>query len=143
MADNYRVLKAREQSTMASAWDELLCVGFGTSKPYRLYLGNYAILGERAEYYDEETDDYLVPDEIRGRAVRGVKDDYIVGCDVEDVSQKPDDEFDFQHPSECEKWLVENHWLDDNLLAKIEGAIHALGAPQQGTDTPKPDTSQF
>jgi hypothetical protein len=143
MADNYRVLKARGQSTMASAWDELLCVGFGTSKPYRLYLGNYVILGERAEYYDEEADDYLVPDEIRGRAVRGVKDDYIVGRDVEDVSQKPDDEFEFQHPSECEQWLVRNHWMDADLLAKLEHAIHALGAPRTGINTPTSADSQF
>jgi len=128
---------------MVSTWGELLCVGFGKTRSYRLYLGNYEVLGESAEFYDEELDELAVPDTINGKDVRGVKDGYVIGFGVEDASYRPDDEFEFAVPSECEGWLAENKWLDDGLLADLRGALIELGKPITGIDTPNPSTARF
>lgn len=140
---SYQVLRCRDQYSMVSTWNELLCVGFGKTRSYRLYLGNYEVLGESAEFYDEELDELAVPDTINGKDVRGVKDGYVIGFGVEDAAYRPDDEFEFAVPSECEGWLAENKWLDDRLLADLRGALIELGKPITGIDTPNPSTARF
>ena len=93
---------------MVSAWDELPCVGFGSVKSFKLYLGNFEVLGERAEFHDDEADEYALPDDINGKAVQGFKDDAVIGYEVENASYRPEDEFEFAVPSECEDWLAEH-----------------------------------
>jgi len=137
------VLRDRECSTMVSTWDELLCVGFGSVKSFKLYLGNFEVLGGSAECYDEEADEYVLPDHINGTPVKGFKDDAVIGYKVENASHRPEDEFEFAVPSECEGWLAENKWLDDGLLADLGGAIDELGKPITGIDKPTPSTSRF
>jgi hypothetical protein len=128
---------------MVSTWSELLCVGFGKTRSYRLYLGIYEVLGEVAEYYDEELDEFSVPDIINGKAVQGVKDDYVVGFWVEDAGYRPDDEFEFDTPSECVDWLTETQWLDDRLLADLTAALAKLGEPKFGIDIPDSSISRY
>jgi len=140
---SYQVLRCRGQYSMVSTWDELLCVGFGKTRSYRLYLGIYEVLGEVAEFYDEELDEPAVPDTINGKEVQGVKDDYVVGFGVEDAGYRPDDEFEFDAPSEGEGWLTEKRWLDDGLLADLNAALVKLGEPKIGIDKPNVLAADF
>ena len=143
MAKRYVVLRNRESSSMVSTWDELLCVGFGAVKHYKLYLGTFEILGERSEFYDDEADEYVLPDDINGKAVRGFKDDVVIGYEVESASYRPEQEFEFDHPSECESWLTEARWMDDRLLSELRAALFKIGIPQSGVDRPGSTTSKF
>ena len=143
MAKRYVVLRKRECSSMVSTWDELLCVGFGSVKPYKLYLGAFEILGERSEFYDDEADEYILPDDINGKAVRGSKGDMVIGYEVENASYRPEDEFEFDEPSECEGWLAGARWVDDRLLAELISAVVNLGQPKAGIDRPDSMTSRF
>jgi hypothetical protein len=128
---------------MVSTWDELLCVGFGSVKPYKLYLGAFEILGERSEFYDDEADEYILPDDINGKAVRGSKGDMVIGYEVENASYCPEDEFEFDEPSECEGWLTDTKWLDDSLLDDLKAAVIRIGQPESGVDRPISTASQF
>ena len=143
MAKRYVVLRNRECSSMVSTWDELLCVGFGSVKPYKLYLGAFEFLGERSEFYDDEADEYVLPDTINGKAVRGFKDDAVIGCEVENASYRPEDEIEFDEPSECEDWLTETNWLDISLLDDLKASVVRLGQPESGVDRPTSTTSHF
>jgi len=143
MSKKYVVLRDRERSSMMSAWDELLCLGFGAVKPYKLYLGGYEILGDRSEFYDAEKDEYVLPTDICGRAIRGIKDDAIIGYEVENMSDEPGDEFEFYKPAECEVWLTEARWLDDRLLADLHAAVTTIGEPESGVDRPVATSSTF
>ena len=143
MNRKYLVLRDRECSSMVSTWDELLCVGFGSVKLYKLCLGTFKVLGERAECYDEEVDEYVLPDHINGTPVKGFKDDAVIGYEVESASYRPEDEFEFDNPSECEGWLDEAQWLDDNLLIDLNTALLKLGKPINGIDRPIPKASMF
>jgi hypothetical protein len=86
MTERYVVLRDRACSSMVSTWDELLCVGFGAVKPYKLYLRTFEIIGERSQIYDDEADEYVLPDDINGKAVRGFKDDMGIWYEVESAS---------------------------------------------------------
>ncbi len=143
MTKRYVVLRDRESSSMASTGDELLCFGFGTVKPYKLYLGTFEILGERSQFYDHETDEYVLPDDINGKAVRGSKDDVVIGYEVENASYRPEQEFEFDHPSECERWLTEARWMDDRLLSELRAALFKIGKPKSGVDRPGSTTFKF
>ena len=143
MAKRYVVLRNRECSSIVSTWDELLCVGFGSVKPYKLYLGAFEILGERSEFYDDEADEYILPDDINGKAVRGSKGDMVIGYEVENASYRPEDEFEFDVPPECERWLAESQWLDDRLLADLAAALMKLGEPKFGIDIPDSSVSRY
>ena len=143
MSKKYVVLRDRERSSMVSVWDELLCLGFGTVKLYKLYLGAYEILGDKSEYYDAEADEYVLPSDIQGKAVRGIKDDAIIGYEVENMSDESGDEFEFDEPTECEGWLTEARWLDDRLLADLHTAVTTIGEPESGVDRPVVTASTF
>jgi hypothetical protein len=143
MEKKYVVLRNRERSSMVSNWDELLCVGFGSVKPYKLYLGTFEILGERSEFYDDEADECILPDDINGKAVRGSKGDMVIGYEVENASYRPADEFEFDEPSECEGWLAGSRWVDDRLLAELNSAVVKLGQPKAGIDRPDSMKSRF
>ena len=128
---------------MVSTWNELLCVGFGKTRSYRLYVGTYEVLGESAEFYDEELDELAVPDTINGKDVRGVKDGYVIGFGVEDAAYRPDDEFEFDTPSGCADWLTANLWSDDRLIVDLAAALVKLGESTIGRDTPDNAVSAF
>lgn len=128
---------------MVSTWNELLCVGFGKTRSYRLYIGTYEVLGESAEFYDEELDELAVPDTINGKDVRGVKDGYVIGFGVEDAAYRPDDEFEFDTPSECSDWLTANLWSDDRVIVDLAAALVKLGEPKFGIDIPDSSTSRY
>ena len=143
MARRYVVLRDRECSSMVSTWDELLCIGFGSVKPYKLYLGTFEILGERSEFYDDEEDQYVLPDDINGKEVQGFKDDAVIGYEVENASYHPDEEFEFENPMECEGWLTDTKWLDTSLLDDLKAAVIRIGQPESGVDRPISTASNF
>lgn len=140
---SYQVLRCRDQYSMVSTWNELLCVGFGKTRSYRLYVGTYEVLGESAEFYDEELDELAVPDTINGKDVRGVKDGYVIGFGVEDAAYRPDDEFEFDSPFECAGWLAATRWMDDRLTVDLGAALLRLGEPTIGRDAPDNALSAF
>ena len=137
------VLRDRECSTMVSAWDELLCVGLGVSKPYKLYLGQYEVIGERADCYDEEENGYVLPDHIDGKPAQKFMDDAVIGYEVENVSYREEDEFEFADPAESVNWLSTNNWLDETLLADLTTAIGKLLVPTPIIFTLDPELSRY
>lgn len=140
---SYQVLRCRDQYSMVSPWNELLCVGFGKTRSYRLYVGTYEVLGESAEFYDEELDELAVPDTINGKDVRGVKDGYVIGFGVEDAVYRPDDEFEFDSPSECAGWLAAMRWMDNSLTVDLSAVLARLVEQTFGRDKPDPLVSAF
>jgi hypothetical protein len=72
------ILAEREASGMTSTWDEFLCLRLNDDQTFFLCTGRRAVLAEASEYYNEETEELEVPEEIDGQAVWGIKDDCVV-----------------------------------------------------------------
>jgi len=81
------ILAEREASGMTSTWDEFLCVELNKDQSFTLYTGRREVLAEASDFYNEDTEDYEIPDEIDGQAVWGVKEDCVVSESVVDFDR--------------------------------------------------------
>lgn len=77
------VIAQRERSSLASTWNEYLCLSEGETESYKLFTGQYESLAELNDCYDEELEDYVLPEQIDGKAVMGIEDDYVVGGELQ------------------------------------------------------------
>lgn len=143
MTTQIRVLRSREEYSMVSAWDELLCVARGSTKPYKLCLGTYEVLASRGEFYDSGEDKYRVPGVINGKPVRCVRDESVLGDDVIIDGYRDDCSFEFTQPAECIPWLEDNDWMDDELIADLHVEVESLVNTQTDVDSPAPAASWF
>ena len=108
---------------MVSTWTEYLCLQRDEDGAFKLFTGQYEALVERAEFFNEDTGEYAIPDEIDGQRVVGVDDEYVVGGvlayfdDEQAVSfTRPDDQA-------VVKWLESSGWSAKVDPATIRGAV--------------------
>lgn len=120
------VVALRESSSMASTWSEYLCLSKGKTKPYKLFIGQYEFLAELDDYYDEDADDYVVPEQIDGKAVVSFEDDYVVGGDLLQQEESDAVEFSSVFDTDVRAWLKKISWDGANVLVDIEKAITTI-----------------
>lgn len=125
------VLAEREESSIVSTWMKYLCFCTGDEKKYRLFNGRYEALAEREQYYNEETEDYDLPQEIDGVAVAGLEDDHVVGGDLMWYDQDDTVEFDLANDKPLGDWLASHSWDTPTVRQAIEKAILADAAPDK------------
>jgi len=121
------ILAEREVSGMTCTWDEFLCVELNKEQSFTLYTGRREVLAEASDFYNEDTEDYEIPDEIDGQAVWGVKEDCVVSESVGDFDDATLKLASFDR-EEVQAWLVETDWIDyaspadvKKTLAKLKG----------------------
>jgi hypothetical protein len=76
-----KILSEREGSGMTSVWDEYLCVTQNGDGSATLEVCMYEALG--AIPSDEDSDDLVIPEEIGGKKVVGVSDEFFVGGELD------------------------------------------------------------
>ena len=110
MSRKISVVASREGSGMTSSWQEYLCLTYGDTKPYKVFEGRYMGLAEKEDYFDEELEDYDIPEFIDGEIVTGVEDDYIVGGELAYDSDEQAMEFIYLLDINLVNWLSEMQW---------------------------------
>ena len=81
-AEEIKIIDSRECSTLASTWSEDLCLKRVSQTHFELFVGGYDVVGETSEFFDEETGEEEIPDEIGGYPVRGIEDGYVIGGEI-------------------------------------------------------------
>ena len=120
-----KVIAERERSGMASVWDEYLCVRIVSETEHELSVRAYKILAESGAYYDEETEDYDLPDEINGKTVVGFVDEWIVGGSLIETEAFKGLTFnDLNHP-EVTQWLAEIQWNTSDVVSAIGSVVES------------------
>jgi hypothetical protein len=118
-----KIIAERERSGMSSVWDEYLCVRKVSKTEHELSVRAYEILAEGWAYYDEETEDYDLPDEINGKAVVGFVDEWIVGGSLIETEAFESLTFsDLNHP-EVTQWLQEVKWSNSTVMSELRSAV--------------------
>ncbi len=120
------IIDTVERSSMASNWKEHLCLSRLTDGQWRLDVLGWEALGEVDEYWDEDADDYVLPDEIDGNEVVGVEDGIIV---VANLVPTGNTEAEYQFTDFVWSDFVDNFeaeasfWCNDQTKAMIEEAL--------------------
>lgn len=73
-----RIVHSIDFSTMASNWTEHLCLHRLADGSFRLDVLGWEVWGQDSEFWDEETEECEIPDEIDGHMVIGVEDGFVV-----------------------------------------------------------------
>ena len=110
MADDMIIVATREGSSMVSSWTEYLCLTKLTEHRYTLFTGRYEAIAERSEYYNEETEDYDLPELIEGKTVVGLEDDYVVGGELTYYDGSEAVEFTDVDDKVVSAWLGDSAW---------------------------------
>ena len=120
-----KIIAERERSGMASVWDEYLCLKKVSETEHELSVRAYEVLAEGWDYYDEESEDYDLPDEINGKAVVGFVDEWIVGGSlIETEAFKGLTFSDLNHP-EVTQWLAEIQWNTSDVVSAIGSVVES------------------
>ena len=69
---------------MSSCWTVYMCCE-QLDSGIQLSVRSYEILEPYDSFYDDEKDDYILPDKIGGKTVVGVEDHIVIGGDLEIV----------------------------------------------------------
>ena len=121
------ILADREASGMTSTWDEFLCVSLNEDRTFCVSTGRREVLAEASEYYNEETDEYEIPEEIDGQAVWGVKDYCVVSETVGNFDDEALRLTDFDAEA-VRIWLEDTDWIHDASPSDVQQALSSLKA---------------
>jgi hypothetical protein len=126
MANPVTIIASREQSSMVSTWTEYLCLERDDAGAFKLFTGQYEALAEREPFFNEETGDYDIPDEIDGQAVVGVDDDYVVGGELSCIDDEQVVSFRSPDDQEVAMWLESSGWSKHVDAVVLSGALEEI-----------------
>ena len=118
-----RIISSRESSNPASNWSEDLCLKRVGDNEFELFVGGYEVVAEVSDFFDEETGEEEVPEEIGGHPVQGIEDGYVIGGEI--LKNEDDGEVQFSdlETSEVKEWLASVEWNTDQVFLSIKTAI--------------------
>ena len=83
----------------------------------------YEILAEGWAYFDEESEDYDLPDEMNGKAIVGFVDEWIVGGALIETEVFKSLTFsELNHP-EVMQWYEEVKWTTSAVMLELRSAV--------------------
>lgn len=120
------ILASREESSIASAWREYLCLERTESGGYKLFTGQYEALEDRNKFFNEESREHHIPDEIDGKVVIGIEDDYVVGGELRYFDDEQAVIFESPDDQRVATWLHSSGWSDRIEVSAIKAAVQQL-----------------
>lgn len=86
MLDNYAgsrlsgslVISSAERSSMVNMWMEHLCLTRLGENQWIIDVRCFQMICEAGEFFDEELEDFILPEKIEGHAVLGIENDYVM-----------------------------------------------------------------
>ena len=118
-----QIVASREGSTMASTWSEDLCLKKITNTKFELFIGGYEVVAEESDFFDEETGEEEVPDEIDGFPVRGIEDGYVIGGEILKNEDNGEIQFSIFDTKEVSDWLKSVKWDDVDTIQSVKIAL--------------------
>jgi hypothetical protein len=125
MDDYPKVLDSRENSSMASTWTEYLRLRVTEPGTALLEVCMYEALAEAPDWSDDD-EGRVLPDEIDGKKVIGIDDDWIVGGDLCCIDDNKQLAFDKNNIEQALQWLTETRWrVTSGLINELHRAVGA------------------
>ena len=116
----FTILDERRQSGRVSSWNEYLCLQRLSSNEFEISVCGYEILGERDAYYNEENDEFELPETIDGKSVVTIEDEWVVGGNLVNHSDELMPlRFRTEEVADLIVWLKDANWYSDGVMEKI------------------------
>ena len=118
-----RIISSRDGSSPASSWSEDLCLKRVSDTEFELFIGGYEFVAEVSDFFNEETEEEEVPEEIGGYPVQGIQEGYVIGGEI--LKNEGNGEVQFSDPeiSEVKEWLASVDWNTEQVFSSIKTAI--------------------
>ena len=122
-----KIISSREGSDPGSTWSEDLCLMRVSDTKFDLFVGGYEVIAEVSDFFDEETGEEEVPEEIDGYPVQGIEDGYVGGGEI--LKNEDDGEIQFSdfETIEVKEWLESINWGDPDTVSAIQVALKSGG----------------
>jgi hypothetical protein len=127
IGDEVIELAQHQRMSMVSSWTEYLTLSRGAHKKYLLAHACHEALAEESDYFNQEKDDYELPEEINGEPV-WVEDGCLVSGRL--IINMDDMGLEFDDPSEPEvaAWLNDFGWTENVSVTDLKRAIRWGGS---------------
>ena len=120
-----RELEIVEFDTLSSSWNEFIFLERIDEHEFEVSLRSFEGLGDAVDYWDEDSQEYELPDEIDGVSVFGVQGDGVVGGDLKCWNASDSTRFTDLDSSELRAWAktqeLDYRFLIDTLRTASEG----------------------
>ena len=118
-----RIISSRDGSSPASSWSEDLCLKRVSDTEFELFVGGYEFVAEVSDFFNEETEEEEVPEEIGGYPVQGIQEGYVIGGEI--LKNEGNGEVQFSDPeiSEVKEWLASVDWNTEQVFLSIKTVI--------------------
>lgn len=123
---NEMIVARREASGMTSVWTEYLCVRLQTDRKLIVFTGRYEGLALASEFYDEESDDFVLPESINGIPVRGVDEECVFGGELTFLNSDEAVEISDANASAVDAWLHQSRWSNVVSLDDVREALQKV-----------------
>lgn len=120
------ILAEREVYGMSNSWDEYLVLRCHENQGFLLYTGKFECLTEASKFWNDETEEYELPDRIDGKKVVCIKDGYVVGGELDYEYEKDAIAFKHSNSPDVLEWLEKSEWADDVEMTAIDEGIDKL-----------------
>jgi hypothetical protein len=119
-SEEFAIIDERRQSGRVSSWNEYLCLQRLRINEFEISVCGYEILGERDAYYNEESDEFDLPETIDGKLVVAIEDEWVVGGSLVNHSDELMPlRFGREEVDGLIVWLKDANWYSDTLLGKV------------------------
>ena len=114
-----KIIATREGSTPASTWSEDLCLKRVGQSHFALFVGGYEVIAETSDFFDEESGETEIPEEIGGYPVQGVEDGFVIGGEILKNEEYGEVQFSNLDLTEVIEWLESVQWSNEQILLSI------------------------
>jgi hypothetical protein len=124
------VVAEREATGAHDVWPEYLCLTKSEDVGYVLFSGRHEAIAEASQFYNEETEDYNIPDEIDGIRVAGIEYEYVVGGELQYCDDSEAVKFTTIDDEAVIGWLHDSDWDRTISVALVQAEFAALVNPE-------------
>ena len=134
------ILGARKGSSIKGAWTEYLCLEVLPYAEFDLFTGSNEGLDEAENYWNKDTEEYDLPDEINGKKVIFVQDEFVFVGAIKYFYENECVKAFSAHDPKVVKWLSDQNWsnsyierIDELLKIKIASMVRLPESFPEGT----------
>lgn len=120
VSDNLYIIDQRLRYSMISSWNEYLCIEIMNPNDFEISLRGASVLEDARQFFNEEREEYILPEKIDGNCVYGILDGIVFGEPLEIIDHVASPiELNSKNFNEVFDWLEIIDWNTKEISQSI------------------------